>query len=291
MSMFIETSEIVVRNNGMYRGQYPQLQEVIGALDFESLQQNTEIKFDNGTLHLIDWSAMSSALDGHGRLVVPVRSLDYYSSMLGHEGLHPRIQEFVNNQLEGDPNLLVNDLADLRRDIALFEGSRNPLSRPAPLGVSINIMQTNRDDEIQMLVTKRSECVAVNPGIYTTAVDEGVHALDDQFPWSIIFRGVIGEIGPNLISEGYIRQSLRCVGFHYPEKDTVGAKAGGNMLFFLDLDHTFDLEELANAAAMTDEAEQSFVLSPIEVMKLEQHLVAPILRHSAHLLCGNSTEG
>jgi hypothetical protein len=284
---FIQASAVRIASNGDQTDGADFLESIANYCNLEGFRdsqpaRNHRIHFYDGPVYLVDWAGTQEGLKAEP-LTIPVRRSTYFQAMLAHEGLHPAIARWCDDRLSKLHEPIVSNLNELRNHITQFQERTNPLRRPAPLGLSVSILGTLRG-ETALLVSQRSDHVAINPGVYTTSIDEGVHTVSNSFPWSILIPAFTDELGTNGLTQTYIKSELACHGFHYPSPDAEGVKAGANIIYSLRLPPDQDLEELARSATNTSESEVTTFMTFEQIKKLPRDKASPALLISTDIL-------
>jgi hypothetical protein len=122
---------------------------------------------------------------------IAYRRSNYFQVVSLHPGLNPDILDTADWLMQqrsfGFPSVKA-----IRQHILRNYGRNNPYRRPMPLGVSLGI-RAGLGDDAQILCSLRSQRVALNPGVWTTAVDEGVSSIE-KFPLGYLYEGLSSEI-------------------------------------------------------------------------------------------------
>jgi len=238
-------------------------------------------------MYLIDWSFRGFPPAQEvvaARLAIPVRNIDYFTAILCHEGLHPMIAEHADERLHALQPGDVGSLNAFRSAIQTFEESANPLRRPAALGLSMTLF-TRDGGSPSALVALRSNEVAMNPGTWSTPVDEGVHDVAG-FPDAILRPALDDELrAPKEMHDKLLRNKT-CLGFHVPDPDTAGVKAGGNVLYVVEVDSVAELDEIAGLMAEASECAGAKVVEVDQALSDEVMLqsMSAALRHTLRML-------
>ena len=287
--MFISSSSISVREIGPFYGRYSGLGKIVEAACLDEVQ--TPGPLYNGKVLLVDWDSPDFAnpekykLDQALPLTILARTTTYFEMLIMHEGAHPAIKEHVNGRLHANDDLTEQSLDSVYNAVAQMELPNNPLSRPAPVGLSVNF--TFKEGKIfKLLAVKRASDLAINPGVWTTAVDEGMHILDNK---TILLRALQEEAGLSKIESESALNQLTCVGFHAPDRNTIGPRAGGNILYELSLGSIDELESICSRINgpnsdgwNCEEACKAQIVNGFELdNEISIYDAAPILRYAA----------
>lgn len=194
------------------------LSEVAASLD--------DIELRNGPTYILDYNKY---LAGGQSACLPVIKTSYFPMLLCHPGMHAGIVKALEPVLE---QRCGQNLVELREQIEIYHHT-NPLRRPAPLGVTVACTATDPFGNKWCLNHQRSDSVAVNPGVWTTAVDEGVHREGDFE--SLARSALREEVDVDQFSSQDFR--LRYVGLMVPDESPISvgrqssAQSGANVIF------------------------------------------------------------
>lgn len=285
--MFLASNNISVLEVGPFLGRYVGLDRIVEAACLDEVQRLGPLY--DGRILLVDWESPDLAnperyIDQALPLRILALTTTYFKMLIMHEGTHHAIKEHVNGRLNAKADLTERSLESVHEAVAQMELSNNPLSRPAPIGLSVNITY-QQGNIFKLLAVKRANTLAINPDIWTTAVDEGMHIQDRKI---ILSRALQEEAGFTKRESVAALETLTCIGFHAPDENTSGPRAGGNILYELSLGSIDELESICSRINGPNDdwnCEESCRAKIVNGLELDSEIslndAAPILKYAA----------
>ncbi len=250
-----------------------QVVEVLKKVDINEIAREEGITVFDGDAYMVDYPRTREGISS-GR--VAVQRTRYYSILACHPGISATLEQVIDEALDeaADQDYPVpRSLAELREHVYAYTDHSNVLHRPAPAGISV-VLTAREDGDLSTLISRRSDRVALNPGVWTTAVDEGLNSLADGSSGTLVGEALDDEVGLTL--EERRSASLRACGFFLPDSDpneSLGvspARSGANEIWELELQQRDRLEEVASRLRSNISSESgTFEVDAVEVMRCD----------------------
>jgi len=247
--------------------------DVLGKVDINEIAREVGITVFDGDAYMVDYPKTLKGLSS-GR--VAVRLTSYYSILACHPGISRTLEQEIDEVLNkaADQGYAVpRSLSELREHVYAYTDDSNVLHRPAPAGVSV-VLTAREDGDLFTLISRRSNRVALNPGVWTTAVDEGLNNPRPGVSRKLAWEGLNDEVGFTL--EERRSGSLRACGFFLPERSpdeslaVSPARSGANEIWELELQQRDRLEEVASRLRSNINSDSGiFEVDQVEVMSCD----------------------